>query len=270
MVQELENVILEQNLVLHNYVDFAAFDKIDEGSVGIVYKSMWKNKLMVALKCLKINIKPEEKEFQQFVRELQILPKVSQHRNIVKLYGVTKDPSEEYYKIILQFAEDGNLRDYLTKQLSNLKWTDKYRIAKEIALGLEFLHYNNIAHRDLINDATLNSNSAIFGTPAYIEPQCLKDSGYVRNKKSDIFSLGFVLWEISSCRKPFQSFKSACEIQMLIFEGKRETPVNGTPQRYVELYTLCWDDSPEKRPDIKKVLEILNKPFVNDSRYLLP
>ncbi|KAF0552581.1 kinase-like protein [Gigaspora margarita] len=138
MVQELENVILEQNLVLHNYVDFAAIDKIDEGSVGIVYKSLWKNKLIVAVKCLKIDSKPEEKEFRQFVRE------------------------------------------------------------------------------------------------------------------------------------PFQSFRSAGEIQMLIFEGKRETPLNGTPQQYVELYTICWDDSPEERPDIKKVLEILNKPFVNDSRYLLP
>ncbi|KAF0525606.1 kinase-like protein [Gigaspora margarita] len=142
MAQELENVILEQNLVFHNYADFAAFNKIDEGSVGIVYKSMWNNKLMVALKCLKIDTKPEETEFQQFVRELQILPKVSQHQNIVKFYGVTK--------------------------------------------------------------------------------------------------------------------------------GKREAPVNGTPQQYVELYMLCWDDSPEKRPDIKKVLEILNKPSINDSRYLLP
>ncbi|KAF0552579.1 kinase-like protein [Gigaspora margarita] len=137
MVQELENVILEQNLVLHNYVDFAVIDKIDEGSVGIVYKSMWKNKLIVAVKCLKIDTKPEEKEFQQFVRE------------------------------------------------------------------------------------------------------------------------------------PFQSVRSAGEIQMIIFEGKRETPANGTPQQYVELYTICWDDSPEERPDIKKVLEILNKLFVNDSRYLL-
>ncbi|KAF0552582.1 hypothetical protein F8M41_021649 [Gigaspora margarita] len=70
MVQELENVILEQNLVLHNYVDFTAFDKIDEGSVGIVYKSIWKNKLMVALKCLKTDTKPEETEFQQFVKEV--------------------------------------------------------------------------------------------------------------------------------------------------------------------------------------------------------
>ena len=56
---------------------------------------------------------------------------------------------------------------------------------------------------------------------------------------------------------------------MLIFEGKRETPVNGTPKQYVELYTLCWDDSPEERPDIKKVLEVLNKLFVNHSQNLL-
>ncbi|KAF0552558.1 kinase-like protein [Gigaspora margarita] len=85
-----------------------------------------------------------------------------------------------------------------------------------------------------IYDATLNSNSAIFGTPTYIEPQCLK----------------------------------IC--QMLIFEGKRETPVNSTPKQYVELYTFYWDDNSKEHPDIKKVLEVLKNSFVNDSRYLLP
>lgn len=52
--------------------------------------------------------------------------------------------------MVLQFAEDGNLREYLSANFSNLKWIDKLRIAKEIAQGLVFLHDNCIIHRDLV------------------------------------------------------------------------------------------------------------------------
>ncbi|KAF0458585.1 kinase-like protein [Gigaspora margarita] len=275
MAQKLEDAL--KNLVLHNYNEFTAFDKIGEGYFGTVYKSKWKDR-SVALKCLKFDTKPGEKELQQFVRELQLLQKISRHPNIIEFYGVTKNPSEEEYKIILQFAEDGNLRDYLKKQFSSLKWADKLRIATEIASGLNFLHDNNIAHRDLhprnilvhqgtmmiadfgiskqINEAP-SSNSAIFGTPAYVEPQCLEDPDYIRDKKSDIYSFGFILWEISSGKEPFQSIRSADAIQILIYQGKREQPVDGTPEQYIRLYTDCWDDNPAKRPDIKKVLEVL-------------
>ncbi|KAF0418299.1 kinase-like protein [Gigaspora margarita] len=93
--------------------------------------------------------------------------------------------------------------------------------------------------------------------PAYIEPQCNKDTQYQRNKKSDIYSLGFILWEISSGKPPFKSIVNELAIAIHVFNGGRELPVEGTPSKYEQLYKLCWDEDPDKRPDIILVLETL-------------
>ena len=52
--------------------------------------------------------------------------------------------------MVLQYAEDGNLRDYLSDKERILTWSDKYRIALEIAEGLLCLHAEKIVHRDLV------------------------------------------------------------------------------------------------------------------------
>ena len=59
--------------------------------------------------------------------------------------------SNGYYNMVLQYADNGTLREYLMTNFTKLQWTDKLCIAKEIALGLLFLHDNNIIHRDLVN-----------------------------------------------------------------------------------------------------------------------
>ncbi|KAF0444673.1 kinase-like protein [Gigaspora margarita] len=150
------------------------------------------------------------------------------------------------YNMILEYANEGTLREYLKTNFTILQWTDKLRIAKEIALGLLFLHDKNIIHRDLhsknvlihhgqpkitdfglskqINEITSSSNSILIGMPEYIEPQCLIKHGYKRDKRSDVYSFGQILWEISSGRPPFQAFESAFTL-VHIFQGNREEPI---------------------------------------------
>src|ERR1051325_12224737 len=96
------------------------------------------------------------------------------------------------------------------------------------------------------------SNSSVRGIHAYIEPQC-KDPSYKRNKKSDIYSLGVLFWEISSGRVPFSDAQILIAIN--IVNGLRETPVENTPFEYQQLYQKCWDDEPDLRPDIGKIYE---------------
>ncbi|RIB25816.1 kinase-like domain-containing protein [Gigaspora rosea] len=96
------------------------------------------------------------------------------------------------------------------------------------------------------------------GMPAYVEPQYFKNPNYGFTKKSDIYSLGVILWEISSGKPPYQSFTSIDAIAVYIFQGKREIPIEGTPQKYVNLYTECWDEDPHIRPDAMSVLKTLD------------
>ncbi|KAF0483180.1 kinase-like protein [Gigaspora margarita] len=148
--------------------------------------------------------------------------------------------------MILQYADDGALREYLEVNFTKLRWVNKLCIAKEIALGILFLNDNNIIHRDLhsknilihqgqpkitdfglsqLNEMSTTSSSIVHGMPAYIEPKCFIDPKYKRDKRSDVYSFGVILWEISSGRPPFQTFQSRDALVIHIFQGNREEPI---------------------------------------------
>ncbi|PKK56282.1 hypothetical protein RhiirC2_800372 [Rhizophagus irregularis] len=64
---------------------------------------------------------------------------------------------------------------------------------------------------------------------------------YLLNKKSAVYSIGVLLWEISSC----------------ILQGLRETPIHDTPEEYLRIYTDCWNIEPDNRPTINQVVDEL-------------
>ena len=90
----------------------------------------------------------------------------------------------------------------------------------------------------------------------YTEPQCFKYIKYKKNKKSDIYSLGVLLWEISSGNHPFPDYPQKIWAFHIGYRNLREKPIDSTPQEYQQLYQECWDEEPNSRPNIEKVYEI--------------
>ncbi|KAF0538224.1 glycosyltransferase family 2 protein [Gigaspora margarita] len=170
---------------------------------------------------------------------------------------------------------------YKKKQELNyykISWTELIKIATEITLGLEYLHSNGIVHRDLhsknilINDGkalitdfgisrqlngSTTSSSAVFGMIPYIDPFCIENK-YKRDKKSDIYSLGVIFWELTSGIPPFNNFSSMA-IMIEIANGTREKMVENTPLDYANLYNRCWSSSPDQRPTLNEILTELEK-----------
>src|ERR1051325_3627004 len=94
-----------------------------------------------------------------------------------------------------------------------------------------------------IEDAS-NSQSKLFGIVPYIDPKSFNrqrnnNSQHSLNKKSDIYSVGVLLWEISSGQPPFYNEGQPYDIGLAldILQGLRETPIPNTPEAYVRLYT---------------------------------
>ncbi|CAJ0828802.1 4442_t:CDS:2, partial [Entrophospora sp. SA101] len=153
---------------------------------------------------------------------------------------------------ILQYTNDGSLREYLAKNKENLKWVDKLRLAKDIAAGLKILHDNDIFHGELddaVSSTTPSYKISVPGIIPYIDPQTFAkrssprthnlqkpreqqqqikkndDDEYLNHLKSDIYSLGVILWEISTNKIPFDDSKNQVLLTVsIMIRNKRELP----------------------------------------------
>src|SRR6266498_2468588 len=124
------------------------------------------------------------------------------------------------YCLVMQYANQGNLSNYLCEYQSTLGWPARVSIAAGIAQGLTFLHSHNIVHRDLhpgnvlmhddkalICDFGLaksleseSSSKKCHGIVPYRDPQLfLNPETFRHGKASDIYSFGMLLWRISRC-----------------------------------------------------------------------
>src|SRR5436190_14729499 len=113
--------------------------------------------------------------------------------------------------------------------------------------------YSQIGHRFYISDLgfcgpadkPLNS---IYGNLPYIAPEVIV--GKETTFSSDIYSIGMLMWEISSGQPPFFN-KHNYDLVIKIINGMRPKIIPGTPSEYRELMEQCWDADPNKRPDIE-------------------
>ncbi|UZO07139.1 uncharacterized protein OCT59_027437 [Rhizophagus irregularis] len=184
----------------------------------------------------------------------------------------------EKYSLVLEYANNGTLKTYLNEHFNELTWADKYQLAFQLATAVECLHDCNIIHRDLHADnilvhqknlkltdfglskkiAEVSSNvSKILGVIPFIDPKKLHDQGYKLNKKSDVYGIGVLMWQISSGRQPFFDYNYDVSLILSIANGKREEIIDNTPKEYSNLYTECWKYEPDERPNIQNVVSIL-------------
>ncbi|CAI2175114.1 11052_t:CDS:2 [Funneliformis geosporum] len=171
------------------------------------------------------------------------------------------------YWLVVEYADGDTLKNYLKKNFFKLTWEDKYNLAYQLACAVSCLHDERIVHRDLHSgnilihqgiikladfglskriEAATKQQSKLFGIIPYIDPKRFdrRIKSDTLNEKSDVYSVGVLLWEISS----------AIEIT----GGLREKVVPGTPEDYVNIYTACWDKEPDYRPTMSKVADRLN------------
>ncbi|RGB28638.1 kinase-like domain-containing protein [Rhizophagus diaphanus] len=276
-----EKSIAEESITYYEYSEFKNIQYIGKGSFGSVDRAFWKNTDQVfALKCFN----DDKTTLKEIVNEIKLQKRVDFHENILRFHGITKmgeNNIKQEYALVLEYADSDTLDTYLRRNFDKLEWNDKYRFALQLASAVACIHECDIIHRDLHSGnvfvhqkklkladfglsrkiAASSNNIKVFGSIPYIDPKGLEDQqNYKPNKKSDVYSVGVLMWQISSGYKPYRNdcydVRLALSIVIIVM-GKREKIIDETPAEYSKLYTECWKYEPDERPNMREVVSIL-------------
>lgn len=247
--------------------------KVASGSYGDLYKGTYCSQ-EVAIKILKTERLNTELQ-KEFAQEVYIMRKV-RHKNVVQFIGAcTKPPN---LCIVTEFMSGGSVYDYLHKQRGSFKLPSLLKVAIDVSKGMNYLHQNNIIHRDLkAANLLMDENEVVkvadfgvarvkvetgvmtaeTGTYRWMAPEVIEHKPY--DHKADVFSFGVVMWELLTGKLPYEYLTPLQAAVGVVQKGLRPNIPKHTNPSLAELLERCWQQDPILRPDFSEVTEILQK-----------
>lgn len=195
--------------------------RVGGGGMALVYKA--RDILLnrnVAVKVLRQQFTHDDDFVKRFRREAQAAASLS-HPNIVSIYDVGQIDDTHY--IVMEFIDGSNLNEII-RERAPLQTDEAVRIAAQICDALEHAHHNQIIHRDIkphnilignngrvkvtdfgiaraVTSSTITQTGSVIGSVHYFSPEHAK--GVATGEKSDLYSLGIVLYQMLTGRLPF-------------------------------------------------------------------
>ena len=201
---------------------YQIIEELGKGGMGKVYRVLDKKlKEEIALKLIKPEIAKDKKTLERFHNELKLARKISQ-RNVGRMYELMEEGGTHF--ITMEYVPGEDLRS-LIRRIGQLPIGKSISIAKQICEGLAEAHRSGVVHRDLksnnimidkegnvrimdfgiarsLEAKGITGAGVMIGTPEYMSPEQVegKDVG----QRSDIYSLGIILYEMVTGRVPFE------------------------------------------------------------------
>ncbi len=256
--------------------------QVGTGGMSDVYKA--KDHALgryVAIKVLKSEFSEDTNFVSKFRTEAQSAA-VLEHPNIVNIYDVGSENGIHY--IVMEYVEGITLKTYIEKK-GQLTYKEALSIAIQVGRGIQAAHAKNIVHRDIkpqniiistdgkvkvtdfgiaraVSENTIHSD--VMGSVHYASPEQARN-GYVSNR-SDIYSLGIVMYEMVTGRVPFDG-DSTVAVAIQHLQDEMDPPSKYAPNLPISLEKIiqkCTQKSPDRRYDSMESLLIdLRKALLN-------
>ena len=271
-------------------------EKIGNGGMATVYKAVDKVlKRNVAVKILRDEFTTDEEFIKRFEVEAQSAARLT-HPNIVSIYDVGVEDSLHY--IVMELIQGKTLKEIIVEERGPLPWKWSVNVAIQIASALETAHKNNIIHRDIkphniiitedgiakvtdfgIAKAVSNSTITAFGTTIgsvhYFSPEHAR--GGFTDAKSDLYSLGVVMYEMVTGRVPFDA-DTPVSVALKHMQEEPEEPIElnkHVPTAVNKIImkalqkdtTLRYQSASEMLVDLRKSLKNPDGDFVEENEY---
>lgn len=231
----------------------------------------------VAVKILHEAYRSDVEFIERFHREAKAAAKLT-HPNIVSIFDVGVDNDDHY--IVMEYVPGNTLKDKIREE-GALKISDAVTIAKDIASGLAHAHLNNLVHCDVkphnilmtadghakiadfgiaraITESTMTYSGSVIGSVHYFSPE--QAQGSTITPKSDVYSLGIVMYEMLTNKLPFTG-DNAVAVAMKHIEEEPTPPSIFRAQipPMLEAITLrAMSKNPEMRPTAFELIQVLS------------
>ena len=217
-----------------------------------------------------------EKEKNETVNEAKILKKLD-HPNIIKFKDVFQSKKPISLNIVTEYADGGDLSIKIKSHQKNKSYFPENEILDiftQICSAIKHIHHKKILHRDLKSQnvfmtksglvklgdfgiaKSLNNTwqkaSTMVGTPYYLSPEIVSNKPY--SFKSDIWSLGVLLYEMMALRMPFDA-NSLPMLSLKIMKGNYTPPPNHYSNELKNLVKKLLNVKPDDRPTVDQILK---------------
>ncbi|RIA99615.1 kinase-like domain-containing protein [Glomus cerebriforme] len=220
------------------------------------------------------------------LNQVPVFKKLKDCQNIIRFYGITRDENTLF--VVIEWAENKNLREYISDRGQDIEIRLRLKIAYDIAKGLNFINSikvhreicsknvlitgNNVAKIIMISQLLYNCDHYdenkykdyfVYSAPEMLLGEIMGER-MKSNIRSEVYSFGILLWEIAECRIPYKQFDNM-EIKKKVLNGYREkfTIDTAIPETYQTLVNNAVDQNSGRRPMFSKMLIDLHDIFKN-------